>query len=107
MFYRLINRISNTEIVDGARDFRMMTRQMTDAILQLSEYNRFSKGIFSWVGFDTKWLEYENVERAAGRQNGAFGSCLNILWRGHGLFRRAPGHLPPSWASCSVSSPSL
>ena len=65
-FYRLINRISKTEIVDGARDFRLMTRQMVDSILSLKEVSRFSKGIFSWVGYRTKWLEYENVERVAG-----------------------------------------
>ena len=66
MFYRLINRISKTEIVDGARDFRMMTRQMVESILSLHEVSRFSKGIFSWVGYRTKWLEYENIERSAG-----------------------------------------
>lgn len=65
-FYKMINNISDTEIVDGARDFRMMTRQMVDAILEVKEYNRFSKGIFSWVGFNTLYLEYENHERAAG-----------------------------------------
>ena len=65
-FYRLINRISKTEIVDGARDFRLMTSQMVDSILSLKEVSRFSKGIFSWVGYRTKWLEYENVERVAG-----------------------------------------
>ncbi|MEL1195851.1 glycosyltransferase family 2 protein, partial [Staphylococcus epidermidis] len=59
-FYKIINRISQTEIVDGARDYRLMTRQMVNAILEMSEYNRFSKGIFSWVGFDTKYLEYKN-----------------------------------------------
>ncbi|MDE6127851.1 MAG: glycosyltransferase family 2 protein, partial [Lachnospiraceae bacterium] len=61
MFYRLMKRISKTEIMDGARDYRMMTRQMVDAILEMKEYNRFTKGIFGWVGFQTKWLEYENV----------------------------------------------
>ena len=66
MFYRIINKISKTEIVDGARDFRLMRRAMVEAILQLREFSRFSKGIFSWVGFNTKWLEYENVERVAG-----------------------------------------
>ena len=71
-FYKLINRISETEIVDGARDFRMMSRQMTDSILSLTEYNRFSKGLFSWVGFKTKWLEYENAERAAGETKWSF-----------------------------------
>lgn len=65
-FYRLMKRISKTEIVDGARDYRLMTRQMVDAILSMKEYNRFTKGIFGWVGFRTKWLEYENVERAKG-----------------------------------------
>ena len=65
-FYSLMRKISKTEIVDGARDYRLMTRQVTDAILSLKEYNRFSKGIFGWVGYKTKWLEYENVQRAAG-----------------------------------------
>ncbi len=66
MFYRLINKMSKTEIVDGARDFRLMSRPMVDAVLSMGEYNRFSKGIFGWVGFRTKWFEYENVERVAG-----------------------------------------
>lgn len=66
MFYKLMKRISKTEIMDGARDYRLMTRQMVDAILAMKEYNRFTKGIFGWVGFRTKWLEYENVERAKG-----------------------------------------
>jgi len=65
-YYKLINKISDTEIVDGARDYRLMSRQMVDSILSLKEYNRFSKGIFSWVGYNTKWLEYKNVERVAG-----------------------------------------
>ena len=72
LYYKLINKISKTEIVDGARDFRLMTRQMVDSVLSLKEYNRFSKGIFSWVGFRTKWLEYENVERAAGTTKWSF-----------------------------------
>ena len=65
-FYKCINRISKTEIVNGARDYRLMKRKMVDAVLEMSEYNRFSKGIFEWVGFRTKWLEFENVERSAG-----------------------------------------
>ena len=65
-FYGLMRKISKTEIMDGARDYRLMTRQMVDAILSMHEYNRFTKGIFGWVGFKTKWLEYENVERAKG-----------------------------------------
>ena len=66
MFYRLMKKISKTEIMDGARDYRLMTRQTINAILSMKEYNRFTKGIFGWVGFRTKWLEYENVERAKG-----------------------------------------
>ena len=65
-FYKCINRISKTEIVNGARDYRLMKRKMVDAVLEMSEYNRFSKGIFEWVGFRTKWLEFENVERSTG-----------------------------------------
>jgi len=72
MFYKLINKMSKTEIVDGARDFRMMTRRFADSVISLSEYNRFSKGIFSWVGYDTRWLEYENIERAKGETKWSF-----------------------------------
>ena len=75
-FYGIMNRISQTEIGDGAQDFRFMTRQMVDAVLSMSEYNRFSKGIFSWVGFRTKYLEYRNVERAAGKSSW---SCWGLL----------------------------
>lgn len=72
LYYKLINKISKTEIVDGARDYRLMTRQMVNSVLSLKEYNRFSKGIFSWVGYRTKWLEYENIERAAGETKWSF-----------------------------------
>ena len=72
LFYRLMNRISRTEIVDGARDYRLMTRQVVDAILAMTEYNRFTKGIFGWVGYRTKWLEYENVERRKGETKWSF-----------------------------------
>ena len=75
-FYQLMGKISRTEIVDGARDFRLMTRQMVDAILSMKEYSRFSKGIFSWVGFSTKWLEYENIERSAGETKWNFWKLL-------------------------------
>ncbi|WP_026509549.1 MULTISPECIES: glycosyltransferase family 2 protein [unclassified Butyrivibrio] len=71
-FYSLINRMSKTEIVDGARDYRLMTRQFVDAILSMEEYNRFSKGIFGWVGFSTKWLEFENIERKKGETKWSF-----------------------------------
>jgi len=72
VFYQFINRISDTNMVDGARDFRLMTRQMVDAILSLKEYNRFSKGLFSWVGFSTKMLEFENVQRVTGSSKWSF-----------------------------------
>ena len=71
-FYSLINRISDADIVDGARDFRLMTRDMKDAVLAMGEYNRFSKGIFGWVGFNTKWIEFENVERKKGETKWSF-----------------------------------
>lgn len=71
-YYKLINKISETEIVNGARDYRLMTRQMVNSILELQENNRFSKGIFSWVGYNTKWLDYENIERVAGTTKWSF-----------------------------------
>lgn len=71
-YYKLINKISDTQIVNGARDYRLMTRQMVNSILELKEHNRFSKGIFSWVGYNTKWLSYENVERVAGNTKWSF-----------------------------------
>ncbi|WP_323804582.1 glycosyltransferase family 2 protein [Bifidobacterium pullorum] len=77
LFYRIINRLSGTHIVDGARDFRLMTRTFVDAVLSMSEVNRFSKGLFSWVGFKTHWISYENVERVAGKTK----------WNFRGLFR--------------------
>jgi len=89
-FYQLINRISDTEIVDGACDFRMMRRQMVDAILSLGEYNRFSKGIFGWVGFRTKWLPYENVERVAGETKWSFWKLLIYSLQGIVGFSTAP-----------------
>ena len=72
MFYRLMKKMSNADIVDGARDYRLMTRQVVDAILSVSEYNRFSKGIFGWVGFRTKWVEFENIERMHGETKWSF-----------------------------------
>jgi len=75
-FYKFINKISDTKLVDGARDFRLMTRQMVDAILELKEYNRFSKGLFSWVGFNTKWIKYDNIPRSAGTTKWNFFSLL-------------------------------
>lgn len=75
-FYHLMNRISKLDLVDGARDFRMMNRAFVDALLELKEYNRFSKGLFGWVGFETKWLEFENVKRIAGETKWSFGKLL-------------------------------
>ena len=89
-FYRLINRISKTEIVDGARDYRLMTRRMVDAILSMSEYNRFSKGIFSWVGFKTHWLEYVNRERVAGETKWSFRKLFLYSIDGITAFSTAP-----------------
>ena len=89
-FYRLINKISKTEIVDGARDFRLMTRQMADAILSMTEYNRFSKGIFGWVGFNTRWLEYENAERVAGETKWSFWKLFLYSLDGIMAFSTAP-----------------
>ena len=72
LFYKLINKMSKTEIVDGARDYRIMSRQMVNAITSIKEYNRFTKGIYGWVGFETKWMEYENIERVAGETKWSF-----------------------------------
>lgn len=89
-FYKLINRISQTEIVDGARDYRLMSRRMVDAVLELTEYNRFSKGIFSWVGFKTKWLEYKNTERVAGETKWSFYKLLIYSLEGIAAFSVVP-----------------
>lgn len=90
MFYRLMKKISKTEIMDGARDYRLMTRQMVDAILSMQEYNRFTKGIFGWVGFRTKWLEYENVERAKGETKWNFWKLFLYSLDGITAFSTAP-----------------
>lgn len=90
MFYRLMKHISRTEIMDGARDYRLMTRQMVDAILQMQEYNRFTKGIYGWVGFRTKWLEYENVERAKGETKWNFWKLLIYSLEGITAFSTVP-----------------
>lgn len=90
MFYWLMKRISKTEIMDGARDYRLMRRQMVDAILSMQEYNRFTKGIFGWVGFRTKWLEYENVERAKGETKWSFWKLLVYSLDGIAAFSTVP-----------------
>ncbi len=89
-FYKIMNKISQTEIVDGAQDFRFMTKQMVDAILSMKEYNRFSKGIFSWVGFNVKYIEYENVERAAGTTAWSFWKLFMYSLEGIFAFSTAP-----------------
>lgn len=93
-FYGLMRKISNTEIVDGARDYRMMTRKVVDAILSMKEYNRFSKGIFGWVGFKTKWLEYENINRVAGETKWSFWKLFLYSLDGIMAFSTAPLALP-------------
>lgn len=93
LFYRLINGVSDTEIVDGARDYRMMSRQMVDAVIKDSEYNRFSKGIFSWVGFHTKWLAYENVERSAGETKWSFWKLFKYSIEGILAYTTVPLYL--------------
>ena len=90
MFYKLINKISSAEIVDGARDYRLMTRDMVNAILSMAEYNRFSKGIFGWVGFRTKWLEYANTERIAGETKWSFWKLFLYSLDGIVAFSTAP-----------------
>ena len=89
-FYKVINRISKTEIVSGARDYRLMRRNMVDAVLKMSEYNRFSKGIFEWVGFRTKWLEFRNVGRCAGETKWSVGKLFSYSIEGITGFSVAP-----------------
>ena len=89
-FYKLINKMSKTQIVDGARDFRLMTRRFVDAVLSMQEYNRFTKGIFSWVGFDTKWVEYENIERRKGETKWSFWKLFLYAIDGIVAFTTAP-----------------
>lgn len=90
MFYKIINKISKADIVDGARDYRLMTRQMVDSILSMKEYNRFSKGIFGWVGFKTKWIAYENIERVAGETKWNFWKLFLYSIEGIIAFSTAP-----------------
>lgn len=90
MFYKIINKISKADIVDGARDFRLMTRQMANSIVEMKEYNRFSKGIFGWVGFNTKWIEYKNVERVAGTTKWSFWKLFLYSIEGIVAFSTAP-----------------
>ena len=90
MFYRIINKIAKIEMVDGARDYRLMTRQMVNSILELKEYNRYSKGLFSFVGYKTKWLEFENVNRIAGETKWSFWKLFGYAIEGITAFSTAP-----------------
>jgi glycosyltransferase involved in cell wall biosynthesis len=89
-FYALMKKISDTELMDGARDYRLMTRKIIDAVLSVKEYNRFSKGIFGWVGFKTKWIEFENVERRKGETKWSFWGLLKYSMEGIMAFSSAP-----------------
>lgn len=90
MFYKIINKMSSIEMVDGARDYRLMKRKVVDAIISLKEYNRYSKGLFSFVGFDTKWIEYENLERVAGETKWSFWKLFKYAIEGITAFSTTP-----------------
>ena len=95
-----MNKISDVELMDGARDFRLMTRKYVDAVLSLKEFNRFSKGLFGWVGFRTKWLEFDNVERAAGETKWSFWKLLKYSIEGIASFSEAPLYLSSVLGVC-------
>ena len=101
-FYKLINFVSDADIVDGARDFRLMKREMADAVVEMSEYNRFSKGIFGWIGFRTYWLPFENVERIAGKTKWNFLKLCKYAIDGIINFSEAPLNIA-SWFGCSMT----
>lgn len=90
LFYKFFNKISKIELLDGTRDFRLMTRQVTDSLLKLTEYNRFSKGLFQWVGFETEWIEYENIERVVGETNWSFWKLVKYSIEGIVAFSTVP-----------------
>lgn len=106
MFYRVMRRITDIEIMDGARDYRVMNRPMVDSIIALQEYNRFSKGIFSWVGFETKWIEFENVERSAGETKWSFWKLLRYSIEGMVSFSDAPINIA-SWLGLIMTGVSV
>ncbi len=95
-FYQIMNRISDADVKDGARDYRLMSRKMVDAIVRMTEYNRFSKGIFGWVGFKTHWIPYENVERAAGQTKWSFWKLVGYALEGFINFSNVPLNIA-SW----------
>ncbi|MBQ2705893.1 MAG: glycosyltransferase family 2 protein [Agathobacter sp.] len=106
MFYRVMRRITDIEIMDGARDYRVMNRPMVDSIIALQEYNRFSKGIFSWVGFETKWIEFENVERSAGETKWSFWKLFRYSIEGMVSFSDAPINIA-SWLGLIMTGVSV
>lgn len=93
LFYKIMKQLSDVDIVDGARDYKLMTKQVTDSILQIKEYNRFSKGIFQWVGFKNKWIEYENIERINGESSWSFWSLFKYSVEAVVSFSTAPLHI--------------
>lgn len=102
LFYKIINKISDTDIMDGARDFRLMKRKMTDAIVAMEEYNRFSKGIFGWVGFKTYWLSFDNIERAAGKTKWDFWKLIKYAIDGIINFSQVPLSIA-SWSGITMT----
>ena len=104
MFYKIIRKISDSDIVDGARDFRLMKREMVDSIVSMCEYNRFSKGIFGWIGFKTYWLPYENVERVAGETKWSFFKLFKYSIDGIVNFSNFPLHIATFLGGLSVFS---
>ena len=90
MFYKIINKMSDVEMVDGARDYRLMSRKVVDSIISMREYNRYSKGLFTFVGFKTKWISYENIERVAGKTKWSFWKLFKYAWEGITAFSTAP-----------------
>lgn len=106
LFYKIINRISDADIMDGARDFRLMRRNMVEAILSMNEYNRFSKGIFGWVGFKTYWLSYENIERVAGETKWNFWKLFRYAIDGIINFSQVPLSIA-SWFGILMTSVSF
>ena len=102
LFYRIINKISDADVVDGARDFRLMKKEMVEAICSMSEYNRFSKGIFGWIGFRTYWLPYENVERVAGETKWSFWKLLKYAIDGIINFSQTPLSIA-SWGGIGLT----
>lgn len=106
MFYKLINKISDADIVDGARDYRLMKREMVDVIVEMAERNRFSKGIFGWIGFRTYWYPYENVERAAGETKWSFWKLLKYSIDGIVSFSQSPLNIA-SWMGVTCTGISV